>query len=67
MPDEDEISDAIAQSAKDGILRSQGDTGSMEEHPLQDRIAADRYVKGKNASRTGLGIRFVKIIPPGSD
>jgi|1185.fasta_scaffold667961_1 hypothetical protein len=64
---DDETLDAIEKSTREGIKRSQGDTGSMEEHPLLDRIEADRYVKSQRAARQGLGIRFVKLIPPGQD
>jgi hypothetical protein len=67
MPeDEDAITDAIIENAT-GPIRAQGDGGSIEQHPLSEQIAADRYVKSKNASRTGLGIKFVKLIPPGAD
>ena len=39
----------------------------MEQHPLPDQIAADRYLKSKAASQgPGLGIRMTKLVPPGS-
>lgn len=62
------IEDAIAENAK-GPKRASGDTGSMEQHSIADQIAADRYVASKAAARrTGsLGIRHVKLIPPGQD
>ncbi len=43
-----------------------GDEGSVEQHPLADQIEADRYLKANAAYRKGLGIRHVKIIPPGT-
>jgi hypothetical protein len=69
MPDEetDETLDAIEKSARDGIKRSQGDTGSMEEHPLPERIDTYRKIQTARASRSGLGARLVKLVPPGAD
>lgn len=69
MPDEtdDAVSEAIEQSVTDGIKRSTGDGGSMEEHPLGDRIEADRYLRSRRASARALGIRRTKIIPGGPD
>lgn len=65
MPeDNDEITDAIAENAK-GPKRAAGDGGSIEQHPLPEQIAADRYVRSRNASTRRLGIRTVKIVPPG--
>jgi hypothetical protein len=40
---------------------------SVEQHPLKDQIDADRYLASKAAERKpGLGIKFAKIVPPGS-
>jgi hypothetical protein len=69
MADEetDELSEAIEQSATEGIARAQGDSGSMEEHSLTERIAADRYLKTKDASKKGAGgARYAKFVPPGT-
>lgn len=63
MPDE--ISDAIEQNAL-GPKKATGDTGSMEQHPIPDQIAADKYVKSKDANTRGLPIRYVKFVPPGT-
>ena len=39
----------------------------VEQHPLRDQIEADRYLASKDAARKpGLGIKFAKIVPPGS-
>lgn len=64
----EEIESGIEQSAASGIRRAQGDQGSMEEHDLADRIAADKYVAAKTAARSsGIpGLRFARVIPPGS-
>jgi hypothetical protein len=39
----------------------------MQQHPLPDQIAADKYLASKGAmARKGLGLTRVKIIPPGT-
>ena len=49
-----------------GPRRASGDSGSIEQHPLADQIAADRYLASKQAARSkGLGIRLAKLVPPG--
>ena len=49
-----------------GPKKASGDTGSIEQHPLADQIAADRYLASKQAARSkGLGIRLAKLVPPG--
>jgi hypothetical protein len=56
------IRDNAAQPAKASV-----DGQSVEQHPLKDQIEADRYLASKNAARKpGLGIKFAKIVPPGS-
>ena len=49
-----------------GPKRVQGDSGSMEQHSLQDQIAADKYLASKEAVRRGIGIKTVKISPDGT-
>jgi hypothetical protein len=40
----------------------------MEQHPLSEQIAADRYLQSKKAVRSkGLGLRITKIVPPGAN
>jgi hypothetical protein len=49
-----------------GPKKASGDSGSIEQHALQDQIAADRYLASKQAARSkGLGIRLSKLVPPG--
>jgi hypothetical protein len=63
----DELKDAIEQNAK-GPAKATGDSGSMEQHPLPDQIAADRYLASKEAAKKkGLGIAMKKLVPPGTD
>jgi hypothetical protein len=65
MPDD--LTEAISESAK-GPAKASGDSGSMEQHPLPDQIAADRYLESKKAARSkGLGIGLRKLVPPGTD
>ena len=62
----DEIDKTIEENAK-GPKRASGDSGSVEQHPLNDQIAADRYLASKKAAKSrGLGIRLTKLVPPGS-
>jgi len=50
-----------------GPKRAQGDAGSVEQHPLQDQIDADRYLASKEAAkRADRGIRISRLIPPGT-
>ena len=50
-----------------GPKRARGDAGEMEQHPLKDQIAADKYLAGKAAvAGKGLGIKLAKISPGGT-
>ena len=50
-----------------GPKRASGDSGSVDQHPLKDQIAADKYLESKKASRVkGLGIKIAKISPGGT-
>jgi len=64
------VSDELEQTIRDnaqGPAKASGDSGSMEQHKLQDQIAADRYLNSKNAARAkGFGVRLGKVIPPGA-
>ena len=57
----------IEENAK-APAKVQGDSGAVEQFPLSEQIAADRYLASKAASRTkGLGgIKFVKISSSGA-
>ena len=65
----DEITDAISTNAQ-GPAQARGDSGSITQHSLRDQIAADRYLAAKRAlsdrSKPTLGVRFVKLVPPGA-
>ena len=62
----DTITDKISENA-DGPKAVTGDSGGVTQHSLADQIAADKYLESKTASRTtGLGIKLLKIKPPGA-
>lgn len=68
MPDpnpnlEQAIADNAARPAKASV-----DGQSVEQHAIRDQIEADRYLESKKASRKrGMGIRFVRLSPPGAE
>ena len=57
---------AIEDSAE-GPQRTVVDGTVVEEHPLKDQIAADRYLDGKTAvdASATRGLRFSRLSPPG--
>jgi len=60
------LKEAIVESAK-SPKRVQGDAGSVEQHSLQDLIAAERFLQSKKATQgKGLGIRLTRISPDGT-
>ena len=64
MPD---LEKSIRRNAK-SPAKASGDAGSVEQHPLRDQIEADRYLASKRAARAkGLGLRRVKLVPPGTE
>jgi hypothetical protein len=64
MPDE--LEQAIKDNAA-GPAKASVDGQTVEQHALRDQIEADRYLAGKEATRKkGLGIKLVKLEPPGA-
>ena len=62
-----DLDDIIEQNAK-GPAKASGDAGSVEQHPLPDQIDADRYLASKEAAKQPQrGLRFNKLVPPGTD
>lgn len=60
------LNETILENAR-SPKRVQGDAGSVEQHSLQDLIAAERFLQSKKAMQSkGLGIRFLKISPDGA-
>ena len=61
------IADAIRENAA-GPVKASGDSISVEQHSLQDQIAADRYLASKAAAKQPhRGLRFSRIVPPGAE
>lgn len=59
------LDQTIEENAK-APKRVSGDAGSVEQHSLKDQIEADKFLESKKASRAkGLGIKLVKLSPPG--
>jgi hypothetical protein len=66
VPDET-IADAIRENAA-GPVQASGDSISVEQHSIQDQIAADRYLASKAAAKQPhRGLRFSRIVPPGAE
>lgn len=66
MATPDNIEDAISLVAT-GPKRTKVKGTEVEEHDLDQLIRADNHIAGKTAgSRNHLGLRFIKIIPPGA-
>lgn len=62
----EDLSNSIQTNAE-GPKKASGDSGSVEQHPIGDQIAADRYLESKKASRNkGLGIKTTKLSPGGT-
>jgi hypothetical protein len=62
----DDLQHTIRDNAA-GPRKASGDSGSVEQHPVEDQIAADKYLESKKASRSkGLGIKLAKLSPGGT-
>ncbi len=60
------LKDAIAENAK-GPKKVQGDSGSVEQHSLQDQIAAERFLQSKKAAQgKNFPLKIFKIAPDGT-
>jgi len=57
-----DLSESIKQNAA-GPAKAAGDRGSMEQHPISQQIAADRYTRANSAASASplAGIRRFKI------
>ena len=64
------MAETLEQSIRDnaeGPAKASGDAGSVEQHKLADQIAADRYLSSKDAAeKKKRGLRFNKLVPPGT-
>ncbi|MFO0828016.1 MAG: hypothetical protein U0572_07675 [Phycisphaerales bacterium] len=58
-----DLTDAIRENAAAGIARASGDSGTVEQMPVSEQIAADKYVKAAQANRRSpFGLRIAKIL-----
>lgn len=63
----DDLDETIRENAT-SPAKVTGDQGSVEQHSLKEQIEADRYLASKKAARSkGFGVRFGKLVPPGTN
>ncbi len=63
----DDLKENIRENAQ-GPAKVAGDAGSVEQHKLAEQIEADKYLASKEAAKTKhRGLRFNKLVPPGTD
>ena len=63
----DDLDESIRENAK-SPAKVTGDQGSVEQHSLKEQIEVDRYLASKKAARSkGFGVRFGKLVPPGTN
>jgi len=66
MSDSTDLESVIADAAA-GPRRVKGDAGEVEQQPLPDLIAADKYLHQRDAAgKKTSGVRFAKLVPPGT-
>lgn len=67
MSNDKELEDEIRENML-GPKKATGDSGSIEQHSLQDQIAARKFLASQNAAQSkGLGgIKLVKLSPDGT-
>ena len=59
------VIDEILSNAQ-GPKSVRSDSGSVDQHPLQDQIAADKYLTGEDAvASERRGMRISRLVPPG--
>lgn len=62
----DELKDKIKENAA-GPASAEVDGQRVTQHNLKDQIEADRYTKSSEAvAKSGRGLRFSKLVPPGA-
>lgn len=63
---ETDLSQTIADNAAKPVSGS-GDSGSIQMHPLPDLVQADLHLANKKAATNrNFGMRFAKLVPPGT-
>jgi hypothetical protein len=60
------LADNIRENAA-GPKKAQGDGISVEQHPIADQIAAEKFLQSQQAVTTRTrGLRFGRFAPPGA-
>ncbi len=63
---ESEIEKSIKENAV-GPKSAESDGQKVEQHSIADQIEADRYLNSKQAmKKRNLGLKVIRIIPPGA-
>ena len=69
MPDPSPTSD-LEQAVRENAVqpaKASVDGQSVEQQPLKDQLDAVRFFASKDAAKKpGIGIKFAKLVPPGS-
>lgn len=67
MSTDKELENAIRENML-GPKKATGDSGSIEQHSLQDQIAAQKFLASQTAAKAkGLGgVKLVKLSPDGT-
>ncbi len=61
------IASRLAEDAREGVQRVSVDGVSVELMSVDDRIKAAEYAARERATaKNHMGLRFVKLVPPGS-
>ncbi len=62
-----DAANASVVQAVAGPRSASSDGQSVESHPLPDLIAAEKYLASKRAAcNPARGLRFTRLVPPGS-
>lgn len=62
----EDLEQTIRENAA-GPKRAQGDSGSVVQHAPAEQVVADRYLASKKAvKKPTKGVRFTKLVPPGT-
>lgn len=63
----DSIEERIETDATLGVSSVSDETGQVTKHSLKELIEADRYLKARTAAgKKQFGLRFTKLVPPGT-
>lgn len=61
------VDEAVEAFLKEGVRRSEDPNGSIERDSIRDLIAGAKYLKELDgADRNHRGLRFTKLVPPGT-